>query len=87
MVPTLVPIDREMKQAARNMPANNICGGRIDKVRLTVASMLPIVLAVWANAPANTKIQIISIICSVDAPLLKVLMRCIRGLPPDTMTA
>ena len=70
IVPTLVPMEREMKQAARKRPARIICGGRIFRVRLTVASMLPIDLAEWAKAPASTKIQIISIICSVAAPRL-----------------
>ena len=81
IVPTLVPMDIETKQEARNMPASNICGGRRDSVRLTVASMLPMVLAEWAKAPARMKIQIISIICSVAAPRLKVLILFIRGLP------
>ena len=75
MVPTLVPMDSDTKQAARNIPARIICGGRNASVRFTVASMLPIALAEWAKAPASTKIQIISIICSVAAPRLKVLIR------------
>ena len=87
MVPTLVPMEREMKQAARNNPAKIICGGRSERVRLTVASMLPIILAEWAKAPARMKIQIINIICSVAAPLLKMLIRCISGSPPVMITA
>ena len=47
-----------------------ICGGNSESVRFTVASMLPIILAECAKAPAKTKIQIISIICSVAAPRL-----------------
>ena len=70
MVPTLVPMDMEMKQAARKSPAKIICGGKSESVRLTVASILPIALAELAKAPASTKIQIISIICSVAAPRL-----------------
>ena len=87
MVPTLVPMDSETKQAARNMPARIICGGRSASVRFTVASMLPIVLAEWAKAPASTKIQIISIICSVAAPRLYVSIRCFRGFPPKMIIA
>ena len=68
IVPTLVPMEIEMKQAARNSHAKSICGGRRESIRFTVASMLPIVFAEWAKAPASTKIQIISIICSVAAP-------------------
>ena len=70
IVPTLVPIAMDTKQAARNMPASSICGGRRKRVRLTVASILPIVLAEQAKEPARIKIQIISIICSVAAPRL-----------------
>ena len=68
MVPTEVPMLSEMKQAARNSPARSICGGNRASVRLTVASMLPITLAELAKAPARTKIQIMSIICPVEAP-------------------
>ena len=81
MVPTDVPMDREMKQAAMKSPANSICGGRQTRVRLTVAKMLPITFAEFAKAPARTKIQIISIICCVAAPRLKVSMRSFKGRP------
>ena len=62
MVPTLVPIEIEMKQAARKSPASNIWEGRRLSVRLTVAWMLPITLAELAKAPANRNTQIMSII-------------------------
>ena len=39
IVPTLVPMDREMKQAAINIPASSRLSGRICRVRLTVASI------------------------------------------------
>ena len=58
-MPTLVPMDIEMKHAARNSPARISFPGNILKVRLTVASTLPIALALAAKAPAMTKIQII----------------------------
>ena len=62
MVPTLVPTLTEMKQAARNSPANNMLLGKSVSDRLTVASMAPITLAVLAKAPARMNIHIISII-------------------------
>ena len=60
IVPTLVPMDREMKQAAINIPASNRLSGRICSVRLTVASMAPICLALCAKAPARMNIHIIN---------------------------
>ncbi len=75
MVPTLVPIEMLIKQAARNKPASNILSGSIVSIRLTVASMAPIALADDANEPARINIQSISIILLVLAPLLKVSMR------------
>ena len=62
IVPTLVPIDRDIKQAARKRPASSMLPGMTDNVRLTVASILPIIFAELANAPAKTKIHSISII-------------------------
>ena len=75
MVPTEVPIDNDMKHAARKSPASSICSGNSEIVRLTVASMAPITLAELAKAPARIKIHIISIISAVAAPRLKMLMR------------
>ena len=68
IVPTLVPMDIEMKQAAMNIPANRRLGGRTLRVRSTVASMAPISLAVSANAPARTNIHIISSTLWFPAP-------------------
>ena len=73
-VPTLVPMDIEMKHDARNSPASSHLPGRIVRVRLTVASTLPIALAVVANAPAITKIQIISSTFLLPAPLENMLI-------------
>lgn len=53
-VPTLVPMDMEMKQAATNSPAKIMLGGSTLSVRFTVASMAPISLAEAAKAPAKT---------------------------------
>ncbi len=93
MVPTLVPMDTDTKHAARNNPASSILPGRMESVRLTVASMLPITLAVLAKAPASTNIHSISIILPIEAPRLNIVMRSaigmppLVGMPPHTMTA
>ncbi len=68
IVPTLVPMDMEMKQAARNSPAKINLPGSMDIARLTVASIAPISFAVAANAPAIAKIQIISKTLLFPAP-------------------
>ena len=70
MVPTLVPTESEIKQAAKKSPANSMLPGKRVNERFTVASIAPITLAEWAKAPAKMNIQIISIICPVAAPLL-----------------
>ena len=49
MVPTLVPTDMDTKHAARKRPARIILPGRIESVRFTVASMLPITFAVFGK--------------------------------------
>ena len=72
IVPTLVPIDMEMKHAARKRPASMNFPGNILKVRLTVASTLPIDLAVEAKAPAMMNIQIIKSTFLLPAPAEKV---------------
>ena len=68
IVPTLVPMDRDMKQAAMKIPASSRLSGRICRVRFTVASMAPICLALCANAPARTNIHIISNMFLLPAP-------------------
>ena len=80
MVPTLVPMESEMKQAARKSPASNMLDGRKESVRLTVASMLPMTFAELAKAPAKTNIHIMSIISGVPAPRLNTLTR-LRNWP------
>ena len=69
-VPTLVPMDTEMKQAATNRPGNNMLAGKMLSAMLTVASTAPIALAEAANEPANTYIQSMSIKLLAPAPLL-----------------
>ena len=72
IVPTLVPMAIEMKQAARKIPANTSFPGRIRSVAFTVASMAPISFAVAAKAPASTKIQIIRSTFRFPAPAEKI---------------
>ena len=79
IVPTLVPILIEMKQAARKSPGSSILSGRTERVRLTVASILPMSLAELANAPASTNIHSIIIMLSVLAPLLYISIRFASG--------
>lgn len=72
IVPTLVPMARDMKQAAINNPAIIILSGIRLKVRLTVASIHPASLAELAKAPARTNMQSIIIIFFSPAPIQNV---------------
>ena len=58
-MPTDVPIDYEMKQAATKSPGTIYSDGKILIVNLTVASIAPISFANDANAPARMNIHII----------------------------
>ena len=73
MVPTLVPIDIEMKHDAMNRPAYSSFPGRTLRARFTVASIAPISLAVDAKAPASTNIHIIRSTFLLPAPSEKIL--------------
>ena len=84
IVPTEVPTEIDIKQAARNIPAANRFPGRIDIARLTVASTAPIALAVWANAPARIKISTISMILLLAAPRQNCSIR-LDSFPPLDM--
>ena len=55
IVPTEVPMESEIKQAAIKIPASRRLSGSMDKARLTVASTAPPAFAGWANAPARIK--------------------------------
>jgi len=68
IVPTLVPIESEMKQEAIKIPAKSRLSGSICRVRFTVALMAPICLALWAKAPARIKIQTMSMMFLFEAP-------------------
>ena len=68
IVPTDVPIDNDMKQEARKIPASSRLSGSSRSVRFTVASMAPMALADWAKAPARINIQSISMIFLFAAP-------------------
>ena len=81
IVPTDVPTEMDMKQAARKIPAANRLPGRMDIARFTVASTAPIALAVWAKAPARMKINTISMILLLAAPRQNCSIRLLN-LPP-----
>ena len=71
IVPTLVPMDSEMKQVARKSPGRSILSGNSDSIKSTVASTEPMALADWAKAPASMKIHSMSMMLLLLAPLLK----------------
>ena len=81
IVPTDVPTEMDMKQAARKIPAANRLPGRMDIARFTVASTAPIALAVCAKAPARMKINTISMILLLAAPRQNCSIRLLN-LPP-----
>ena len=87
IVPTLVPMLSETKQAATNNPASTSCAGRKESVRFTVASTAPISLAVEAKAPARMNIHIISMILSLAAPRVRTAMRSLTLLPRRMLSA
>ena len=68
MVPTLVPIAIEMKQAVTKSPASSQRAGTAASIIETVASTAPMLRAVSAKAPASRKIQIISSTFGCPAP-------------------
>ena len=68
MVPTLVPVLREMKQAATKRLLSRKSGGTAVRASRMVASMAPICLAVEAKAPARMNIQSICITLDEAAP-------------------
>ena len=59
IVPTLVPIDIEMKHAVTNKPGSSAHDGSNAVVAATVASTAPMPLASAEKAPLRIKIQII----------------------------
>ena len=71
MVPTLVPTDREIKQAAAKRPPKISFDGSMLSVSSIVASIAPISFAVDANAPAKINIQIIRRMLGCAAPRVK----------------
>ena len=66
------------------MPAAKMLPGKIDSVKLTVASTAPMALAVCANAPARIKIKIINMMLGLAGPLQNSSMRRCK-LPPRLM--
>lgn len=75
IVPTLVPIDRDMKQAAMKIPANSRLSGRICRSDSPWASMAP---SAWrfARTLRRGRISISSAICSCCLRLRKTGRRC-----------
>ena len=87
IVPTLVPMHMDVRQAAIKSPANAIFAGRIRSVKSTIAPAAPISFAVAAKAPANMKIQTISIRLVLPAPREKIVTRSFKEIPRVTATA
>ena len=69
IVPTDVPIDKDMKQAATKMPGRRKDDGRSLSVRFTVASTAPMDFALLANAPARMNIHSMSMRLLSPAPV------------------
>ena len=67
-VPTLVPMDIDIKHAVTKSPGRIMLGGRMLSARLTVVSMAPMPLADCENAPARTYIHNIKSKLGVEAP-------------------
>ena len=86
-VPTEVPMEREMKQAAMKRPGRSMLSGKRRRVKSTVASMAPIALAALAKAPARMKIHTMSMRFSSPAPREKSEMRCLSLSPRVMHTA
>ena len=80
-VPTLVPMESEMKQEAMKSPGSRKEEGRKLRMVLTVASIAPMLLAPWAKAPASTKIHIIRRILLSAAPWENCRIRSSRRTP------
>ena len=87
IVPTLVPMESEMKQAAMKRPGIIMLTGRTLNVKLTVSSIHPAVLAEFAKAPAIMNIHAISMMSFAPAPMQKESILCLKALPLDTAIA
>ena len=87
MVPTEVPMDNDMKQEAKKIPASNRLSGSNNNVRLTVASIAPIALADCAKAPARMNIHSISMMFLLAAPDENCRIRSLRLNPFVVATA
>ena len=81
IVPTLVPVASEMKQAARKRLLIIKSGGTIFNANCIVASMAPICFAVAAKAPAKMKIHNICITLGEAAPAVSCSKRWAMGIP------
>ena len=81
IVPTEVPIEMDIKQAAKKTPANKRLSGNKWSVILTVASMAPMSFALLAKAPARIKIHIINMMFLLAAPMEYCNIRSFRLSP------
>ena len=72
IVPTEVPIAKDIKHAIMNKPITNKFCGKMDSAKFTVASIAPIPFAVSENAPASKKIITINITFEFPAPVVKI---------------
>ena len=68
MVPTLVPIAMEMRQAMRNSPGTANRPGRTLKSRLAVLTAPPAALAMPLKAPASRKMKSMMVMLSSPMP-------------------
>jgi hypothetical protein len=87
MVPTLVPMHNDVKQAATKSPERIIEEGRRFIVSETMELMLPISFAELAKAPAITNIHSMLISPSLEAPRVYTLTRFCTERPPVTAMA
>ena len=80
MVPTDVPMQRDVRQAARKSPVRANLAGNIRRVRSTMAPAAPISFAEAAKAPANMNIQTIRRRLGEPAPEEKIAIRSLSGV-------
>ena len=74
MVPTLVPIAIEIKQAIKNNPGSANCAGKILSNKFAVLSAPPASFAIPLKAPATRKIKSIIVIFSSPIPFAQILI-------------
>ncbi len=68
-VPTLVPMDMEMRDAMMNMPGTAMLPGRSSSRKFAVLAAPPAAFAMPPNMPANRKMKIMMVMLSSPMPL------------------